>query len=132
MPAIAPDVAAKRTPQKAPSPAILLVDQKLAYGRIPMLFMMRYKFGQADAGRNAYERFAKWSPSDGFELKAGWISASNDGGFLLIDVTDVDKLLHFCAQFKDLNESLDVVPVVDLADGIPTVMKAYTWVDSVS
>jgi len=97
-----------------------------------MLFMMRYKFGQADAGRNAYERFAKWSPPDGFAIKGGWTSASNDGGFLLLDVTDIGRLLHFSAQFKDLNESLDIVPVVELGEGIATVMQAYEWVDSVS
>jgi hypothetical protein len=94
--------------------------------------MMRYKFGPGDAGRTAYERFSKWSPAEGFEIKAGWTSGNNDGGFLLLDVEDVQRLLHFSAQFKDLNESLEIVPVVELAEGVAIASKAYEWVDSVS
>ena len=97
-----------------------------------MLVMMRYRFRGAEAGREAYQRFAKWAPSDGFEIKAGWTSASNDGGFLLLEVADVAALLYFSAQFKDLNEFLDVTPVVELGDGVTIAMKAYEWVDSVS
>ncbi len=95
-----------------------------------MLVMMQYRFRQADAGRAAYERFANWTPEEGFEIKSGWTSASNDGGFLLLEVADVSKLLYFSAQFKDLNEVLDITPVVELGEGVATAMRAYAWVDS--
>ena len=97
-----------------------------------MLVMMRYRFRGGDAGRQAYERFAKWTPHAGFEIKAGWTSASNDGGFVLLEVADVAALVEFSAQFKDLNEELDITPVVELSEGINIAMKAYAWVDSVS
>jgi hypothetical protein len=43
---------------------------------------MWYTFGAGGAGRLAYERFAKWVPDEGFAIKDGWVSASNDGCFL--------------------------------------------------
>jgi hypothetical protein len=97
-----------------------------------MLVMMSYTFLQGAAGRAAYARFAHWSPSAGFEIKGGWTSANNEGGFLLLEVADAAALLSFSAQFKDLNAEIDVMPVVELADGIGIVQKAYEWVDSVS
>jgi hypothetical protein len=97
-----------------------------------MLVMMRYTFSGGDAGRQAYQRFSKWKPSEGFEIKAGWTSASNDGGFLLLDVVDVAALVDFSARFKDLNDTLEITPVVELADGVGIAMKAYEWVDSLA
>jgi hypothetical protein len=97
-----------------------------------MLVMMRYRFRGGEAGRQAYERFAKWSPPAGLEIKAGWTAASNDGGFLLLDVADVATLLEFSAQFKDLNDELEITPVVELNEGVNIAMKAYAWVDSIS
>jgi hypothetical protein len=95
-----------------------------------MQVMMRYTFGPGGAGRLAYERFAKWVPDEGFAIKAGWVSANNDGGFLLLEADTTEALLKFSAQFKDLNESLDIVPVVDLMDGVSIAMSAYQWIDS--
>ena len=69
-----------------------------------MLVMMRFRFGLGAASRKAYERFARWTPSDGFEIKAGWTSANNDGGFLVLDVANTERLLEFSAQFRDLND----------------------------
>ena len=97
-----------------------------------MLVMMKYRFSGGAAGRQAYERFAKWTPSEGFEIKAGWTSASNDGGFLLLDVVDVATLLEFSAKFKDLNDELEITPVVELSEGVGIATKAYAWVDSLS
>ena len=95
-----------------------------------MLVMMRFRFGQGAAARKAYERFARWTPADGFEIKAGWTSANNDGGFLLLDVADTERLLEFSTQFRDVNDELDVMPVVDLGIGVATVTKAYAWLDT--
>jgi hypothetical protein len=67
-----------------------------------MLVMMPYKFRQGEV-----------ESSRGFEIKAGWTSASHDGGF-------------------KLNESLECVPVVELGDGVAITKRAYDWVDSVS
>jgi Protein of unknown function (DUF3303) len=97
-----------------------------------MLVMMRYRFSGGPAGRLGYERFAKWTPSEGFEIKAGWTSASNDGGFLLLEVADVATLLSFSAKFKDLNDELEIVPVVELSEAVGIVMEAYAWVDSIT
>jgi hypothetical protein len=97
-----------------------------------MLVMMKYRFSGGAAGRQAYERFAKWTPSERFEIKAGWTSASNDGGFLLLDVIDVATLLEFSAKCKDLNDELEITPVVELGEGVGIAMTAYAWVDSVS
>jgi len=37
-----------------------------------------------------------------------------------------------CAQFKDLNEEIQITPVVELNEAVTIVQKAYKWVDSVS
>jgi len=95
-----------------------------------MLVMMRYKFGHGPASRQAYERFARWTPPDGFEIKSGWTSANNHGGYLLLEVADTERLLEFSAQFRDVNDELDVMPVVDLGTGVATVNKAYAWLDT--
>jgi hypothetical protein len=97
-----------------------------------MLVMMKYRFSGGAAGRQAYERFAKWTPSEGFEIKEGWTSANNDGGFLLLDVVDVATLLEFSAKFKDLNEEVEITPVVELSEGLNIAMKAYAWIDTLS
>jgi hypothetical protein len=76
------------------------------------------------------ERFAKWVPDEGLAIKAGWVSASNDGGVLLLEADTTEALLKFSAQFKDLNESMAIVPVVDLKDGVSIAMSAYQWTDS--
>jgi hypothetical protein len=36
----------------------------------------------------------------------------------------------FSAKFKDLNEELDITPVVELGEGVGIAMGAYAWVDS--
>jgi hypothetical protein len=95
-----------------------------------MLVMLKYRFGGGAAGRQAYERFGKWTPSEGFELTAGWTSASNDGGFLLLDVVDVATLLEFSAKFRDLNDEVEITPVVELSEGVKIAMKAYDWIDT--
>ena len=96
-----------------------------------MLIMLQYTFDGGPAGRKAYERFSHWSPSDGFEIKGGWTSANNAGGFLLLEVANAAVLMEFSAKFKDLNEDVQITPVVELAEGIAIVQKAYAWVDSV-
>ena len=68
----------------------------------------------------------------GLEIKDGWTPASNDGGFRSLSVVDVATLLEFSAQFKDLNDELEITPVVELNEGVNIAMKAYAWVDSIS
>lgn len=93
--------------------------------------MMQYTFRGGAAGRDAYTRFTKWTPTDGFEIKGAWVSASNAGGFLLLEVSGVAALLDFSARFKDLNEDIVITPVVELAEGLAIAQTAYAWVDSV-
>jgi Protein of unknown function (DUF3303) len=97
-----------------------------------MLVMLQYRFRGGSAGRDAYQRFSKWTPSEGLEIKGAWTSASNAGGFMLLEVANFGVLMEFSAQFKDLNEDIEITPVVELAEGIAVVAKAYAWVDSVS
>lgn len=41
-------------------------------------------------------------------------------------------LLEFSAKFKDLDDELDITPVVELSEGVGIAMQAYAWVDSLS
>ena len=97
-----------------------------------MQVMLQYTFQGGFGSRTAYERFAHWQPSDGFEIKGGWTAATNAGGFLLLEAANEAALLEFCTQFRDLNSDLTLTPVVELFDSIPVVEKAYKWIDSVS
>ncbi len=63
--------------------------------------------------------------------RGGWVSANNEGGFLLLETRDVAGLLEFSAKFKELNETIHVTPVVELTEGIAIAKHAYGWVDSV-
>ena len=93
--------------------------------------MLPYTFRGGAARRDAYTRFTKWTPSAGFEIKGAWVSASNAGGFLLLDVSGPAALLDFSARFKDLNDDVVITPVVELAEGLAIAQTAYAWVDSV-
>ena len=97
-----------------------------------MLVMVQYTFESGLSGRAAYDRFARWKPSAGFEMKGGWTAASNAGGFLLVEAVNEGVLLEFFAQFKDLNKEIQITPVVELNEAVTIVQKAYKWVDSVS
>ena len=96
-----------------------------------MLAMYHYTFRGGSAGRDAYERFSHWAPPDGFEIKGAWTSAENGGGFILAEAADVGALMAFSARFKDLNETIEITPVVELGEGLAIVQQAYVWVDSV-
>ena len=50
----------------------------------------------------------------------------------MLDVVDVATLLEFSAKFKDLNDELEITPVVELSEGVGIATKAYAWVDSLS
>ena len=50
---------------------------------------------------------------------------------MLLEVANAAVLMEFSAKFKDLNEGVQITPVVELAEGIAIVQKAYAWVDSV-
>ena len=39
--------------------------------------------------------------------------------------------MAFSARFKDLNETIEITPVVELGEGLAIVQQAYAWVDSV-
>lgn len=95
-----------------------------------MLIMLQYTFRGGPAGRDAYQRFSKWAPPDGLEIKGAWTSASNAGGFMLLEVANFGVLMNFASKFKDLNEAIDFTPVVELAEGLAVVQEAYDWVDS--
>ena len=97
-----------------------------------MLVMMQYMFNEGDAARNAIERFVKWAPSDGFEIKGGWHAANNGGGFLLLEVATNAALLEFSSRFQDMNQEIRITPVVELGEAIPLVLSSYAWVDSVA
>ena len=97
-----------------------------------MLAMMQYTFRGGSAGRDAYQRFSKWAPSDGFAIKGLWISAHNGGGFVLIEADSSRGILEFSAKFKDLNEDITVTPVVEISEALPIIQSGYEWVDSLS
>ena len=97
-----------------------------------MLAMIEYTFRGGSGGREAYQRFSKWAPSSGLEIKGLWASASNAGGFILIEADSAGAMLEFSAKFKDLNEDIVFTPVVEIGEALPIIQKAYEWVDSVS
>ena len=66
-------------------------------------------------------------PSEGFEIKAGWTSASNDGGYLLLEVSDVAVLLEFSAKFKDLIDQVEITPWWSLVRAIGVLPRSWPW-----
>ena len=67
-----------------------------------------------------------------YKVTARGVDTLPEGGFLLLEAESAAALLDFSARFKDLNDTIEVVPVVELGDGVAITQLAYGWVDSVS
>ena len=95
-----------------------------------MLFHVSYteKLG---SGRTALKRFVQWTPPAGFEFKSHVASPIDGGGFALVETASALTLIEATAPFVDVL-TFSIVPVVDINEAVPVVLKANAWADSVS
>ena len=69
--------------------------------------------------------FSKWQPEDGLTIHA-FVSDLSNGGYVLVEADDPNVVALFVNKFGYWND-VDVVPVVDVTDGVETGAAALAW-----
>jgi Protein of unknown function (DUF3303) len=95
-----------------------------------MLFHVSYQPRTGAAGRVSLDRFTKWTPPAGFEFKSHH-AAANGRGYAIVETGSGVHIIEATAPFGDVLE-FEIVPVVEIGEAVPILMKANAWVDSVS
>lgn len=69
--------------------------------------------------------FSKWQPEEGLTVHA-FVSNLANGGYVLVEADDPNVVSLFVGKFVYWND-VDVVPVVDVTDGVATGNAALAW-----
>jgi Protein of unknown function (DUF3303) len=69
--------------------------------------------------------FGKWTPEEGLTVNA-FLSNLNNGGYVLVEADDPNVVYSFVSKFVYWND-INVVPVVDVADGVANGAKSLAW-----
>ena len=75
-----------------------------------------------DSEREGFERFAKWSPAAGAELKALYVRADGRGFFAHLESSSAAAVLESLLPFTK-NLDFEVLPVIDADEGVPIVRR---------
>jgi Protein of unknown function (DUF3303) len=73
--------------------------------------------------------FGKWSPETGLTIDA-FLSNLNYGGYVLVQADDPRVVYSFVSKFVYWND-VNVVPVVDVGDGVTISTESLAWARSV-
>jgi len=71
------------------------------------------------------QAFGKWTPEKGLTVHA-FVSNLNNGGYVLVEADDPHVVYSFVSKFIYWND-INVVPVVDAADGVATGTESLAW-----
>jgi hypothetical protein len=69
--------------------------------------------------------FGKWTPEKGLTINA-LLSTLNNGGYVLVEADDPTVVYSFVSKFTAWND-VNVVPVIDVADGVAQGTAALAW-----
>ena len=72
--------------------------------------------------------FGKWTPEEGLTVHA-FVSNLNNGGYVLVEADDPTVVYSFVSKFTYWND-VNVVPVVDVADGVANGTASLAWARS--
>lgn len=72
--------------------------------------------------------FGKWTPDEGLTVHA-FVSNLNNGGYVLVEADDPNVVYSFVSKFTYWND-VNVVPVVDVADGVANGTASLAWARS--
>lgn len=89
------------------------------------------RIGEREAGNDDLALFSKWSPPAGMEVKSFYARADGKGGTVLVETDDVKALLDGPSKFGAVNE-FEIVPGIDIGEGVPILSDAVAWMESIS
>jgi len=69
--------------------------------------------------------FGKWAPEEGLTINA-FLSNLNNGGYVFVEADDPKVVYSFVSKFTAWND-VNVVPVIDVADGVASGTAALAW-----
>ena len=72
--------------------------------------------------------FGTWTPEEGLTVHA-FISTMNNGGYVFVEAEDPNVVYSFVSKFAYWNE-VNVVPVVEVADGVASGAASLAWARS--
>ena len=84
-----------------------------------------------ESAKRTLALFSKWSPPAGMEIKSFYTRADGKGGTVVVETDDVKTLLDGPAKFSTVNE-FEIVPVIEVSEGVSILSEALAWQESVS
>jgi hypothetical protein len=72
--------------------------------------------------------FGSWTPEEGLTVHA-FVSNMNNGGYVFVEADDPNAVYSFVSKFIYWND-VNVVPVVDVADGVASGTASLAWARS--
>ncbi len=83
------------------------------------------------AFKRSLQVFNKWSPPEGDVFSEFLQRVDGTGGYAIVESDNPLNLLDSAAKFGAWFQ-FEVVPVVDIADGMQVISQAVDWLDGVS
>ncbi|MDQ6855007.1 MAG: DUF3303 domain-containing protein [Actinomycetota bacterium] len=84
-----------------------------------------------ESAKRTLALFSKWSPPAGMEIKSFYTRADGKGGTVVVETDDVKTLLDGPAKFGTVND-FEIVPVIEVSEGVSILSEALAWQESVS
>jgi uncharacterized protein DUF3303 len=84
-----------------------------------------------ESAKRTLALFSKWSPPAGMEIKSFYTRADGKGGSVVVETDDVKALLDGPAKFGAVND-FEIVPVIEVNEGVSILSEALAWQESVS
>ena len=98
-----------------------------------MLFANIYTYKEnlgEESAKRVVNLFTSWAPPAGVEFKSHYLFADGSGGVVIMEVsTPAAGFEGSTAWSPFMNQR--IVPLVDIAEGVPISMKISAWRDSV-
>ena len=69
--------------------------------------------------------FGKWAPEEGLTIHT-FLSNLNNGGYVFVEADDPKVVYAFVSKFTAWND-VNVVPVIEVADGVASGTAALAW-----
>ena len=79
--------------------------------------------------KRSLQLFSQWSPP--FEFKSHYARGDGEGGIAIVESDSAAAVVEGTAPWIPFFK-FEVMPVVDIQEGVPASQRAYEWRDSVS
>ena len=98
-----------------------------------MLFAVTYVVrpgGTDESERRTLQVFGGWTPPQGYQFQAHYTRADGRGGIAIVENDSAAALLEAAAPFATYLE-FEVVPIVDITEGVAVLQRVQSWRDAV-